>query len=200
MFWAVHAQSRACPVAQILRELAGSRCWVVGVLRIEYLPSASLATHVAGVSRTVLTARRPALLRYNPLSRGGRGRRLRTCFRPGTHVSAPFPTLRSEAQLLPGCLDSRMLTPCIYAEPAVLYLGSVASQEPGCQGPGLGDPGWVFFPTGFGEPFCSSCPLASKALVSPCGPLVPWAAAAVVTWRPIPAESHADVLGVKLPR
>ena len=128
------AQSRACPVAQILRELAGSRCWVVGVLRIEYLRSASPATHVAGVSRTVLMARRPALLRCNPLSRGRRGRRLRTCFRPGTHVSAPFTTSRSEAQLLPGCLDSRMLTPCICAEPALLYLGSVVSQEPGCRG------------------------------------------------------------------
>lgn len=69
-FWAVHAQSRACPVAQILRELVPVVGWL-GSLGLSTCPAHPLPHTWRGLSRTVLMARRPALLQYNPLCRWG---------------------------------------------------------------------------------------------------------------------------------
>lgn len=67
-FWAVYAQRRACPVAQILRELVPGVGWL-GSLGLSACPAPPLAHTWRGVSRTVLTAQRPVLLRCDRLSR-----------------------------------------------------------------------------------------------------------------------------------
>ena len=117
----------------------------------------------------------------------------------GTQVCVPFPTSRSEAQLLPGCLGSRdadpssmQSLPCSISE-----AWHHRSQDAGVQvwGTLAESPS----PPGSGSPSARAARLLARLSSPVTGPWSPgWQL--LLTRRPVPAERHADRLDVKLPQ